>query len=54
MGDFQELVYEVFQRGPDGRAAPPEKWGSYGGENPLRAPDVDNRTKDTECVQRLR
>jgi hypothetical protein len=36
--------YEVFQSGPDGRAAPPEKWGSYGGGNPC-GPDVDNRTK---------
>ncbi len=36
--------YEVFQRGPDGRALPPAKWGDYGGANPC-GPDVDNRTK---------
>ncbi len=36
--------YEVFQRGPDGGALPPARWGSYEGRNPCGA-DVDNRTK---------
>ncbi len=36
--------YEVFQRGPDGRALTPVKWSSYGGRNPC-GPEVDNRTK---------
>jgi hypothetical protein len=36
--------YEVFQRGPDGRALTPAKWASYDGANPCGA-DADNRTK---------
>ena len=36
--------YEVFQRGPDGRALTPAKWASYDGVNPCGA-DADNRIK---------
>ena len=36
--------YEVFQRGPDGRALAPAAWASYDGANPCGA-DADNRTK---------
>jgi hypothetical protein len=36
--------YEVFQRGPDGRALSPAKWDSYEGRNPC-GDGVDNRTK---------
>jgi hypothetical protein len=36
--------YEVFQRGPNGRALQPAKWFSYDGMNPC-GPYVNNRTK---------
>ena len=36
--------YEVFQRGPDGRALAPAKWASYDGVNPCGA-SADNRAK---------
>ena len=36
--------YELFQRGPNGQALPPAKWGSYDGKNPC-GHNVDSRTK---------
>jgi len=36
--------YEMFQRGPDGRALAPAEWDSYEGVNPC-GPGLDNRTK---------